>query len=162
MPFEMSATNKVADNGITWPDNGRHLPEPMKEITEEDFIELLALGSYSMLGGMFSSQGMLPLKRDTASLAAWSMNYYWYPNYGIAVANFYVPSFATNDLPDGKWFPLNGMSGGHVVRYFKIGCKHEYIEWEQEDYDAHRKQRFQGDHMYSCKKCEHVTGFSSS
>lgn len=126
---------------------GRSLPEPHEEVTEHEFRHLL---------GMWGAR-----KVETREWCADGQKYrdlyviYWFPYCGIAVQ--YPMKWKTDcSLPGNIRYELE-------PRYFRLGCKHDWVELSQEEARAQgRLHHGMCWHVFHCGKCDTYKSYDSS
>ena len=141
---------------LSWQPGGiyNRLPEPWQEITQDEWLKLVACEPECLAGVNFN-QVYLPAvfddhEGDVNRQGMWSVKYSFYPSYAVAVASRYQRGPAgqafVSDKPDGGNY-------GHALRFFRIGCQHPNLQsgWVAM-HDLHA----------NCPDCEYSGSFDTS
>lgn len=131
--------------GITFPKK-QIMPTPYQEIDRDTFLAL-QFGASETLAGVNYHQIFIDWDgKGSWSGGLWSINFYWFHTYAVAVAERYGVQEEISGINLGKGifilkWPLS--SWGYYLRFFKIGCIH----------DMHREQIGNCYHKETCSKC---------
>jgi hypothetical protein len=143
--------------GITWPPY-QQMPRPHQEISQSDFMRLMFCGPYSVEGIFY-----FPLWLSDDDKMPWSVRFFWFPDYGLAVATNYTlkGSLQEQQTLPGLWIP-DSPNAGYQVRFFRVGCEHHYVELSPTEIERLNIIHGDFDHVYQCAHCGNIQHTNSS
>jgi len=148
--------SKPTNLGIEWPKT-QTIPQPAREVLQAEADWQTTRDPWGLLGIDYGQTFVEAEGRDVL----WSGNYSWYLEFGLMKLTAYCSKSTHYISPAQKYLVENGGKGswiadpsnnddkyrlaeyGYVVRYFFIGCQHDYQEYSPRMFEHH----------YKCKKC---------
>ena len=165
------------ENGINWEPEvkGLHpmncMPEPYQELTLDEFLLSMFAQQHTILQSRnYRQVDNLP----DGGTGLWEVTFFNYPFKTFAVAKRYTSATYVEDAIEEKgwWgYVVNAARGkwsngsGYVLRFFKVGCKHEFKEISHhEAREKHGINPTYGmfDHIHVCQKCGRIMRYDSS
>lgn len=156
--------------GVDWQHKGIHLetgcslhrgnsmPVPYQELSLEEYLKLAYCQPWGPTG-----EGNFRQVLDLDGLIMWTLHIQHFGKYSLAVAEQYNGKGKGAELK--ATFEVDGGYGmSYYLRFFRLGCEHEYKEVSHEFACKELGVRTWGMfcHVYHCSKCGHHYSIDSS
>lgn len=152
--WEHKGTHSETDRSLA---PGNSMPVPYREISLEEYLRLAFCQPWGPTG-----EGNFRQVLDLEGLTMWTLHIQHYNDYSLAVAEQYSRKEKRDERKPA--FEVKTRHGVYFLRFFVLGCKHEYREVS---HDFARKELGVSTwgmhcHVHYCKKCEHHYSVDSS